>query len=269
MGAWKVLALARKIPQLVKLAADQLRFRERIDFATDELRFRKIFQKYKSFTMVPEREYVENLRLAKHVIDIGGSIVECGTWRGGMIAGIADVLGSSRKYYLFDSFQGLPPAKDIDGPAALEWQSSKTSPDYHDNCTASEEEARTAMSMSVARDYQIIKGWFDETLPTMNLQEPIALLRMDADWYESTKCILDHLASFVGPGGMIIVDDYFTWESCAQAVNEFAATRRWRIRQAPHRDVCFIVISPVVSDAYAAQGDTSGVASDHLPSETA
>ncbi len=98
------------------------------------------------------------------------------------------------------------------------------------------------MSMSVAKDYQIVKGWFNQTLPTINLQEPIALLRLDADWYESTKCILNNLASFVAPGGMIIVDDYFTWDSCTQAVNEFAATRRLRIRQSPHCDVCFIVI---------------------------
>jgi hypothetical protein len=125
-----MLALVKKCQQLVK-------------FATDELRFRRIYQRYSNFTMVPEDIYVGNLRLARRVADISGSIIECGTWRGGMIAGIADVLGCSRRYHLFDSFQGLPPAKEVDGTAALAWQSNTTSPTYRNNCTASEEEART------------------------------------------------------------------------------------------------------------------------------
>lgn len=69
--------------------------------------------------MITADDYVENLRLARWVGQVRGSIIECGTWRGGMIAGIADVLGRDRRYYLFDSFEGLPPAKEIDGAAAL------------------------------------------------------------------------------------------------------------------------------------------------------
>ena len=98
------------------------------------------------------------------------------------------------------------------------------------------------MSMSAAKDYQITKGWFDQTLREANLREPIALLRMDADWYESTKCILDNFASRVALGGMIIVDDYHTWEGCTQAVNEFATLRKWRIRQSRYAAICFIVV---------------------------
>jgi O-methyltransferase len=238
-----VLGFARKLPWLAKLAVGELRLRDRIDFATDEWRFREIYRKYRAFTMIPEREYIENLRLVTQIEarELPGNVVECGTWRGGMIAGIADVLGPYRRYYLFDSYEGLPPAREIDGTVAREWQTSGTSPDYHNNCTASEEEARSAMAMSAAKDYQIVKGWFNETLPARRPSEPIALLRMDADWYESTKCILDNLASLVVPGGMIIVDDYFAWDGCAQAVNEFAALRKWRIRQSPHADICFIV----------------------------
>ena len=237
-----MLALARNIPQLVKFAADEFRLRERIDSATDELRFRKIYQKYRHFTMIPERDYIGTLRLARQAMHTPGSIVECGTWRGGMIAGMADVLGPLRRYQLFDSYQGLPPVKEVDGPAALEWQTNKTSSDYHNNCTASEEEARAAMSISAAKDYQIIKGWFDQTLPETKLSEPIALLRMDADWYESTKCILDNLASSVTPGGMIIVDDYHTWDGCTKAVNEYVASRSWRIRESHYAQICFIIV---------------------------
>jgi O-methyltransferase len=206
----------------------------------DEWKFRRLWQKYRRHTMIPEQQYSGNLHLATKVLRVSGSIVECGTWRGGMIAGIADVLGADRRYYLCDSFEGLPPAAEIDGAAARAWQADTSSPEYYNNCTASIEDARSAMEMSGARDYTIVKGWFEETLPNFP-EEPIALLRMDADWYDSTKCILDNLAARVVPGGLIIVDDYYAWEGCTIAVNEFAARHKWQIRQGI-RGVCYVSV---------------------------
>ncbi|HLI81516.1 MAG TPA: TylF/MycF/NovP-related O-methyltransferase [Candidatus Binataceae bacterium] len=208
--------------------------------AADHRRFRRVYQKYRRHTMISELTYVGNLRLMKNIASVEGDVIECGTWRGGMIAGIADVLGSRRRYYLCDSFQGLPPAKEIDGAAARAWQSDTGGPEYYNNCTASEEEARAAISLSAATDYQIVKGWFEQTLPRLPAR-PIALLRMDADWYDSTKCILDNLAERVASGGLIIVDDYYQWEGCTLAVNEFAARKKWRIRQNIY-GVCYIVV---------------------------
>jgi O-methyltransferase len=213
---------------------------EVLPLAINELRYRRIHRKYGHYTMIPCLKYCGNLHLAKTVASVAGTIVECGTWRGGMIAGIADVLGCRRSYYLCDSFQGLPPAKEIDGDAARAWQANNSGSQYYDNCTASEEEARSAMAMSPARDYRILKGWFEQTLPKFP-PEPIALLRMDADWYDSTKCILENLADLVVPGGLILVDDYYSWEGCTVAVNEFAARNKWRIRQS-HHGICHVVV---------------------------
>ena len=210
-----------------------------LQLAGNEARFRRLHLKYRKYTMISGRVYAGNLHLAAKVKNVEGIIVECGTWRGGMIAGIADVLGSQRDYYLCDSFQGLPPAKEIDGAAAKAWQADSTSPKYHDNCTASQEEARAAMSMSSARGYRIVKGWFEETLPKLPPQ-PIALLRMDADWYDSTKCILDNLADRVVSGGLIIIDDYYTWEGCTVAENEFATRSKLRIRKSPFHGVYYM-----------------------------
>jgi O-methyltransferase len=190
--------------------------------------------------MVPEDIYIGNLRLAMQARTIPGCVVECGTWRGGMIAGIADALGSARSYHLYDSFEGLPAAKDVDGKSAQQWQADTASEHYHNNCCASEEEARAAMSLSAAKNYQITKGWFNDTLSKARLPEPIALLRLDADWYDSTKCILDNLVPKTAPGGLVIVDDYYQWEGCTLAVNEFAASRKWTIRQS-RRGICFMV----------------------------
>ena len=209
-------------------------------FLADEWAYRRIAKKYKGWSMIPKAAYINNLRVAAQVKDIAGVIVECGTWRGGMIAGIADVLGSSRRYYLFDSFEGLPPAQEIDGKGALAWQAGKSGSEYHNNCAASEEEARQAMEKSRATDFRIYKGWFSSTLSRMDTSENIALLRMDADWYDSTKCILAHFGGRIVPGGIIVVDDYHTWDGCAAAVNEYAATHKWRIHQSRYAGVCFM-----------------------------
>jgi O-methyltransferase len=209
-------------------------------FALNEWRFRRLYRKYRQYTMIQETLYAGNLHLAAKVAAVPGIIVECGTWRGGMIAGIADVLGSTRDYYLCDSFQGLPPAKEIDGPDAIAWQANPSGPTCNNNCTASADEARAAMAMSSAKHYTLVQGWFEETLPKLP-PGPIALLRLDADWYDSTKCILETLALRVVPRGFILIDDYYDWEGCTVAVNEFAARHRWKIRQ-NHHGVCYVAM---------------------------
>src|ERR1039457_3011063 len=91
---------------------------------------RHIYAKYRDYTMIPETTYIRNLRIAECVRRLKGPIVESGVWRGGMIAGIAELLGPDRQYVLFDSFEGLPPAKEIDGAHALAWQADPSSSTY-------------------------------------------------------------------------------------------------------------------------------------------
>jgi O-methyltransferase len=184
-----------------------------------------VYDKYAAFTMISRLDYVLNLQLAGTVSAVDGAVVECGVWRGGMIAGIAEVLGGSREYVLCDSFQGLPEAQSIDGHAALQWQSDTDGPTYHDNCIAAEREARAAMALSPARRVQVVAGWFEKTLPTVRVDGGIALLRLDGDWYESTMACLDALYDRVVPGGLVIIDDYYTWDGCARAVHDFLSRR--------------------------------------------
>jgi O-methyltransferase len=211
------------------------------NYASERFKYGKIFEKYQAYTMIPKQIYTENLALAKLVDKVPGHIVECGTWRGGMIAGIADVLGENRGYYLYDSFEGLPAPTSADGEKAVTYQSASEDPLYFDNCTASEDEAKAAMQLSVAVNYRLIKGWFDDTLPSNPPDGPIALLRLDGDWYESTKCILDNFAPRVVSGGMVLIDDYYYWQGCTRAVNEYAFTHDWQIKQS-RNGVCFVEI---------------------------
>jgi O-methyltransferase len=182
-----------------------------------------IFNRFSEFTMIPKQFYLGNLELAYKVKGINGAIVECGVWRGGMIAGAASILGKERDYYLFDSFEGLPKASEIDGVDANNWQLDTKSEGYFNNCKAEIEFANKAMSMVNLNEnnIHIIKGWFNESLANGNYNFPIAMLRLDGDWYESTITCLQYLFSNVVPGGLIIIDDYYTWEGCAKAVHDY------------------------------------------------
>lgn len=187
------------------------------------IRFRdyQIFGKFEAFTMIPAHAYVSNLGIARKAGATLGAIVECGTWRGGMIAGIATVLGTSREYYLFDSFEGLPDAKPIDGEKAKEWQNNPDDPFYHDNCSASMSQAEEAMAMSKASSVKITKGWFSDTLHKADFPHGIALLRLDGEWYDSTVEILESLFPQVNVGGLLVIDDYFAWDGCSRAVHDY------------------------------------------------
>jgi O-methyltransferase len=185
-----------------------------------------IFRTFTKFTMIPVIVYIRNLGLVNRNRHIEGCVVECGTWRGGMIGGIAKLLGPDREYYLFDSFEGLPDAKEIDGETAIAWQNDKTSARYLDNCTAEMSFAEKAMEMSGAKNYHITKGWFSDTLPKFDKTKKIAVLRLDGDWYESTMDCLNNLYDSVVPGGIIIMDDYYVWDGCAKAVHDFLSARK-------------------------------------------
>ncbi len=183
------------------------------------LQYHRIYSRFSNFTMIPRWGYVANLALCDQFRHVRGAVVECGTWKGGMIAGIATLFKDDRDYYLFDSFEGLPIAQDIDkdwrSQPAKTWQANS-----NHNCRAEESFAQRAMLLSGARNVHIIKGWFNTTLQKYGGQ-PIAILRADGDWYESTMDILTNLYPYVVKGGLIILDDYYYWEGCAKAVHDF------------------------------------------------
>lgn len=175
--------------------------------------------------MISRKMYFDNLILAQSAIDVKGDVVECGVWRGGMIAGIAEVLGAERKYYLFDSFEGLPDATEIDGTAAKNWQADKTAAGYHDNCKAEIDYSVKAMTTAGVQ-FECISGWFDKTIPAFKKDIQIGLLRLDGDWYESTWVCLEHLFPLVVDGGLIIIDDYYTWTGCSRAVHDYLSSTK-------------------------------------------
>ncbi len=196
------------------------RTKDYLDYRQEWRYLNAFYDKYQEYTMIPRHLYRQNLQLVQKYQHVEGAIVECGTWKGGMIAGIADLLGPSRSYHLYDSFEGLPEVQEIDGKKAKEWQSDTESEDYFDNCTADIKDAEAAMALSKAPNVSINKGWFSDTLPHYD-GGPIAILRLDGDWYESTMQCFDYLFEHVVEGGVVILDDYYHWSGCSRALHDF------------------------------------------------
>lgn len=186
----------------------------------DREKYRKIYEKCKTHTMVGGNSYRENLELVDSVRHVQGDVVECGVWKGGMSAGIAYLLGPGRQHYLFDSFEGLPDATELDGADAKKYQENTDAYNYHDNCTADIKDAEEIMKRTGV-SFHLVKGWFENTVPTFDKTDKIAVLRLDGDWYESTLICLRHFFPKVAPGGIVLIDDYYWWEGCSKAVHDY------------------------------------------------
>lgn len=189
-------------------------------FDAAQAHYELLYEKYKTYTMVPKEWFIANLELCSQYQELEGAYVECGVWRGGMSAAIAEILKPETDIHLFDSFEGLPKAQEIDGPAAIRWQTNVNDPLYHENCKAEISFAQEAMQLAEKTNVKFYAGWFDKTLPG-TLKDPISILRLDADWYESTQICLQHIFPLVRRGGIIILDDYHTWDGCAKAVHDY------------------------------------------------
>lgn len=206
------------------------------------------FRKVRSATMIAAYDYAVNLLLAKSVFSTpglhSGAVVECGTWRGGMSAGLMKVGGLGRPYLFCDSFAGLPPPEEIDGPDALAWARDTTGARYFNNCRASVGEFVQTMRTAGFPEgpYELIRGYYADSLPPLPVP-PVSVLRLDCDWYASTTQCLEKFWPSVLPGGLVLIDDYYDWAGCRKAVHAFLAAhdRPEAIRRFPGAGFAYIL----------------------------
>ena len=127
--------------------------------------------------------------------------------------------GSNRAVWLFDSFEGLPEPSTEDVLGATK-HASKIRQGY---LTCSEDDPRKIIQeLDLRSNVSVIKGWFQDTVLMYKKQiRQIAILRLDADTYLSTKYCLEQLYDLVNPNGFVIIDDYKNWVGCRRALYEF------------------------------------------------
>ena len=194
-----------------------------------------ILKAVKPYTMTsPERIYalIEAIRYITRR-EIAGSIVECGVWRGGSMMAVALTLlnlgRADRDLYLFDTFAGMPKPEKVDidygNTSAIDvFKENQLGPDSSDYCFASLADVRAAMA-TTNYPQQLIhfqQGKVQDTIPS-HAPGKIALLRLDTDWYESTRHELEHLFPRLSAGGILIIDDYGYWQGVRKATDEYIA----------------------------------------------
>ena len=162
---------------------------------------------------------------------IPGDIVECGVWRGGSMMAVASTLkfrnSIDRDLWLFDTFEGMsaPESRDIDhsGHAAKELLNSQSREDPSSiwcQCNLEEVQKNLLKVGYPKSQLRFVKGPVENTIPG-SMPDKISLLRLDTDWYQSTKHELVHLFPKLSDGGVLIIDDYGHWQGCREAVDEY------------------------------------------------
>ncbi len=203
-----------------------------VDYSDEE---RALWKQVQDFTMVSPAAVASLRRAVLYIVDAGvpGALLECGVWRGGCsMATALTLLGgggdTSREIYLFDTYEDgwpAPEAIDVDRyghsgdvyyrRAMAEGQKPEDTVGHFDS----------VQKLLLETGYpperlHFIKGDVMKTIPSQ-APETIALMRLDTDWYASTKHEWEHLYARLSVGGVVIVDDYGAWEGSRQATDDF------------------------------------------------
>jgi hypothetical protein len=161
---------------------------------------------------------------------VPGALVECGVFRGGssmtMALALAHAGDTGRELYLFDTYQGMPPPTDVDRESGGKSAADALAANKAIYCYSPLDEVQRNMARTgyPADRIRYVPGKVEDTLPA-HAPERIALLRLDTDWYESTRHELEHLYPRLAPGGVLVIDDYGHWEGARKAVDEYFAGR--------------------------------------------
>lgn len=194
---------------------------------------RETIRQVQPFTMTSPERILALCNAVEYIVEnqIPGSFVECGVWHGGSMAAAARTLQRlgdfERDLWLYDTFEGMsePTGQDVDcwgddAETLLDQQDREDAKSVW--CVSGLPEVKKVMGETSypAQKINYIEGRVEETLPGCK-PEKIALLRLDTDWYESTKCELEQLYPLLQPGGVLIIDDYGHWQGCRKAVDEY------------------------------------------------
>jgi len=182
----------------------------------------------------------------KYIIEnnIEGAIIECGVASGDFeVAWINELkkLGHTRDIYMFDTFAGLTEPSQFDYTCENakiykmsseqvhnEWSSKKVNDKLNNWCYTPLDQVQSRLNALgyPSENLHYIVGDVMETLKDRkNIPEKIAILRLDTDWYESSKVELEEMYDNVVKGGVIIFDDYYHWDGQRRATDDFFKMR--------------------------------------------
>ena len=199
---------------------------------------RHIIDRVRPFTMTSDERLQALIDAVRYCVRRGihGAFAECGVWRGGSVLAMVLTLqeegDEAREIHLFDTFEGMtaPTEHDVsalDPPALETWQAAQEGEErpwselFHHEIYGEEQVRETLLATGYpSANLKLVRGPVEDTLPRHAPAE-LALLRLDTDWYESTRHELQHLYPRLAAGGVLIIDDYGHWDGARRAVDEY------------------------------------------------
>ncbi|GIE32654.1 hypothetical protein Ait01nite_056990 [Actinoplanes italicus] len=192
---------------------------------------RDVIRAVRPWTMTSPEKLNALVYAVRYVVrhKIPGDIVECGVWRGGSMLAIAKTLiengDTGRELHLYDTFEGMSEPTEHDKrhdgkPAADMLAASDKTAGVWAYASFEDVQATMAESAYPAERIHYYKGKVEDTIPG-DIPAQISILRLDTDWYESTRHELEHLWPRLVPGGVLLLDDYGWWDGAKRAVDEW------------------------------------------------
>ena len=200
----------------------------------EDKNFLKVYNLCKDYTMTSKKRMYALYKAVLFVIDskIPGDFVECGVYRGGSVMLIAYTLlelnVTNRKVYLYDTFKGMPQPLKNDYKISNkkissmnEWNKGRKE-SYNEWCYSPLTEVKNNLNKTKypEKNLVFVEGKVEETIPKKSPSKT-ALLRLDTDFYESTKHELVHLFPRLSEKGVLIIDDYGCWAGVKKVVDEY------------------------------------------------
>lgn len=229
-----MISMAKSIvSKLTRLSATRMGFDlvPRTSSHNDE-KTQRILEQVKPYTMTSTERILALCDAVDYITARGleGDIVECGVWKGGSSMAAALSLlkhgETERLLYLYDTFDGMSVPTEFDreigsGKAAKALMNSVPKEDSVWAYSPLEEvRANLARTRYPSEKLNFIQGKVEDTIPG-RIPGKIAILRLDTDWYESTRHELEHLYPLLVTGGVLIIDDYGHWDGARRAVDEY------------------------------------------------
>ncbi len=195
--------------------------------------FYDLYLKCKPYTMTSIERMYALYKGVEYVVknNIPGDFVECGVWKGGSSMLIALTLlkfrVNDREIWMYDTYEGMSEPGEVD--------KDPTGGKAHDIWTKLKEGAKSGWCVSSLEEVKnnlfvtnyptellhFIPGMVESTIPEQMPEKDIALLRLDTDWYESTKHEMHFMFPLLVHSGVLIIDDYGHWEGAKKAIDEY------------------------------------------------
>lgn len=208
------------------------------DFSSKDI---QIIKKIRAFTMTSQNGQKMLIDSVKYILkyNVPGSLVECGVWKGGSAMAMAltclQEKNTNRPIYLYDTFAGMnEPTKEDKNYKNVQAETllKNNKKDPHNIwCLSTFQEVVKNLQATgyPSKRIRFIMGPVEKTLPRQAPRGPIALLRLDTDWYRSTLHELEHLFPKLVSGGVLILDDYGCWKGARKATDEYFLKKKIKL----------------------------------------